>query len=49
VNVKEQKRVKTLVKTVREMIEPDNPYTPDDLLWIMAVVEELAEKLGVEV
>jgi hypothetical protein len=48
VNAKDEKRVKTLVKTVREMIEPDNPYTPDDLLWIMVVVEELAEKLGVK-
>ena len=47
-NAKEQKRVSRLVKTVREMIEPENPHTPDELLFVLGVVEELAEKLGVK-
>jgi hypothetical protein len=48
-NAKEIKRVKTLVKASREIIEPTSPYCPDELQWIMAVIEELAEKLGVTV
>ena len=44
----EVKRITELVKTVREMIEPNNPYTPAELIFIMGVVEELAEKLGVK-
>ena len=40
--------VKYHVQAVRELIEPDEPYCPDDLIYIMGVVEELAKKLGVE-
>lgn len=47
-NAEEQKRLSRLVKTVREMIEPENPHTPDELLFVLGVVEELAEKLGVK-
>jgi hypothetical protein len=39
--------VRDHVQTVRELIEPDSPYCPDDLLYILGVVEEFAKKLGV--
>jgi hypothetical protein len=35
------------VETVRELIEPDSPYCPDDLLYILGVVEEFADLLRV--
>lgn len=44
----EVKRITELVKASRAIIEPSNPYTPDDLVFVMGVIEELAEKLGVQ-
>jgi hypothetical protein len=46
-NETELERIRELVEICHGFIDPDDEGTPNELLFVLGVVEELADKLGV--
>lgn len=46
-NETELERIRELVQTCHGIIDPDDERTPNELLFVLGVVEELAGLLGV--
>ena len=46
-NETELERIRELAQICHGIINPDDERTPNELLFVLGVVEELAEKLGV--